>query len=486
MSISQALSTAGSGLGATSKRASVVAGNVSNALTPGYVRREVSTVERIVGGQGAGVDISGVTRSQNAALTASRRASEADSVKDQEIATAEAQLSRALGGPDDEYAFFKSISNLENAFSALRETPESATLQRNVLEAAKELTSDFHQLSTEANNLRLRADEKIERQVKEVNDALQSIDSLNAEIRSGQASGRDVTALEDQRQRLIDRVSGIIPIREVPSGDGEVNLITQEGVFLLSGRPIELSFDRATTIGPESTLLNGDVSGLRVGDVDITPGSNAQLALRGGSLAAQFAIRDRIAPEFSSQLDALAEDLIRRFSDPAVDPSLSGGAPGLFTDGGAAIAVVPPAGVASRIAVNAAVDPDSGGALSRFRDGVGATSEGPAGSATIVDSLLAGLRERRPITGAGFSGLVSAVDAGADFSSLRATASLSAERIATTSAARTKGLIEAEQEISAVDTDFELQNLLQIEQAYQANARVIQIVDQMLSRLLEI
>ena len=37
-----------------------------------------------------------------------------------------------------------------------------------------------------------------------------------------------------------------------------------------------------------------------------------------------------------------------------------------------------------------------------------------------------------------------------------------------------------------IDTDYEMQTLLQIEQSYAANARVIQAIDDMMQRILEL
>ena len=56
----------------------------------------------------------------------------------------------------------------------------------------------------------------------------------------------------------------------------------------------------------------------------------------------------------------------------------------------------------------------------------------------------------------------------------------------TASQALSQSLYEAEKLETGVDTDRELQNLLIIEQAYAANARVLETIDQMIQRLMEI
>ena len=47
-------------------------------------------------------------------------------------------------------------------------------------------------------------------------------------------------------------------------------------------------------------------------------------------------------------------------------------------------------------------------------------------------------------------------------------------------------LRESELAITGVDTDYEMQQLIMIEQAYAANARVISTADQLMQTLLEI
>ncbi|HBS34332.1 MAG TPA: flagellar hook-associated protein FlgK, partial [Parvularcula sp.] len=66
-------------------------------------------------------------------------------------------------------------------------------------------------------------------------------------------------------------------------------------------------------------------------------------------------------------LDAFAADLIDRFAAPGLDPTAAPGAPGLFTDAGAARADPFVAGLAGRLRLNAAVDPDQGGEPYRLR-----------------------------------------------------------------------------------------------------------------------
>ena len=62
MSLTQALATAVTGLRATQTGLSIVAGNVANAETPGYVRKTPGQVSTATGAIGAGVHVAAINR----------------------------------------------------------------------------------------------------------------------------------------------------------------------------------------------------------------------------------------------------------------------------------------------------------------------------------------------------------------------------------------------------------------------------------------
>lgn len=484
MSISSALISATSGLSAASRRASTVSNNVANALTPGYARREVSVSENVINGRGAGVTVNGEVRTFDRVLTTDRRLAEGASGRDKTIADAYVTFNRALGEPGDSFSLFTQYQNLESGLRELSQTPESVPLQSQVLEAAKSLTSTFHRLSNDAQTARQEADARIAREVNDVNVALKEIEQLNGDISAAAATGRDFAALEDQRQRLIDQVSSAIPVREIPRNNGRVDLMTDEGVFLLANQARTVEFTPTGLITPDLTLAGGALSGLSVDGVDITPGGSG-LSLRQGTIAGHFEVRDVVAPGFQTQLDGLARDVIERFEN--IDPTLTPGDPGLFTDSGLAFDPTAELGLASRIAVNAAVDPDQGGEVWRLRDGLGATTQGPSAANDIITTMLDALTGlRTPPPGTGLSTVQDAITAAANVTSAVGSSRISAEEQLASSSSRAQLLLDAELAITGVDTDQELQQLVLIEQAYAANARIIQAADEMLRTLIEL
>jgi len=204
-------------------------------------------------------------------------------------------------------------------------------------------------------------------------------------------------------------------------------------------------------------------------------------------MASLFAVRDRIAPEVSDRADALAADLIGRLAAAGLDPTLAPGVPGLFTDNGAAYDPTNLAGLAGRIRMNAAVDPGAGGNPALIRDGLGATAPGPTANGDLPRALLDALTATASVTAVpGLPAALSFSQAAAGLIELTAFDRVGAETEVAAFSSTRETLAGAEAEAIGVDSDAELQALIQIEQAFAANVQVIQTATRMLERLMEI
>jgi len=486
MSIGIALSNALSGLTASTKRAEVISDNVANALTPGYARRSMPVSAASVAGEGRGVRTHEVVRAVDPRATFERRAAQSNLGRDQAFAGPQSVLADAIGTADQAGSLSSRAIALEDAIARLAETPESPSLQRGAVGAADDLARALVSASREVQATRMDAETAITRMVEQANDSLARIDALNEDIAAATTRGQSTAALEEARGEEIDRLADIIPVRTARRDQGVVAIYTPGGAALLEGRPALLEFDAKSLITADMTLASTGLNPLILDGEPITIGTGGG-PLDGGALGAQFAIRDVVAPEAQAQLDAIAQDLILRFEDPAVDPTLAAGDPGLFTDEGGAFDPLDTVGLAARIELNAAVDPDRGGAAWRMRDGINAAAEGPAGLDVLPRAHLASLREMIATpAGSGVSGARSFMDLVDSVASLRARAAADADAAAAFSDGRYAVKAEAEATLTGVDSDREMSDLLLVEQAYAANARVLQTVDGLLRRLLEI
>ena len=485
MSISSAFSSALSGLTASSRMAEVTASNVANALTEGYGRREVQLASRIIGSTGIGVTINGVSRSVDGILLQDLRLSTSGQGYHQARSGFLNAVDKAIGTPDQTGSISDRISALERSLVEAAARPESEARLAAVADAATGVTRVFSDVSSTIQQERQRADNRIAFEVGQVNEALVGLADINLKIRVFNATGRETAALMDQRQQLVDRIAAVVPVKEIPRANGEIALYTTGGTMLLESKPSRIEFTPTSVITADMTLSGGGLSGLTVNGIALSTGPSGG-RLGTGSLAAQFDIRDRLAPDAQNQLDAIARDLVERFASPGLDPTLAPGAPGLFTDLGATFVAADEVGLAGRLRLNAAVDPANGGALWRLREGLGAavpTSPGAPGQLPLWSAALSD--RRAPVSGNFGAGPRSFAALAADLISGISVTRLNADSEAAFSAARS-GALRSEMLRDGVDTDAEMQSLLQIENAYSANAKVLKTVDDMLQQLLGI
>jgi flagellar hook-associated protein 1 FlgK len=485
MSLTGSISSALSGLAAASRTAQVVSSNIANALTEGYGRREVQLSAYVAGGTGQGVAVSGVSRHSNATLMSDRRQAEAGLGNRTAVAGYFAKLESLLGTGTDTGSLAGRIANFDSALIEASSRPDSVARLANAVTAGAALVSHIGAAAQGVQGIRMAADHEISVSVGQLNQGLQRVEELNTQIVSNSASGREVSGLMDLRQAAVDDIAKLIPLREVLRSGGQVALYALGGLALLEGKASQFSFQPTPTIVAGMTQASGALGGLSVNGRAVNTSDDAGLA-SGGALAANFKIRDDLAPAAQGQLDALARDLVDRFSDVSVDSTRAATDPGLFTDQQGLVQPGTETGLAQRLELNAGVDPAAGGAAWRLRDGVGAIAQGASGDASLLGRLQSILGATRipnsPILGAtprSFATIAS------EITSTAATARVGLESEAMFQTAKLGGL-QYQEKSEGVDSDREMQTLLQVEQAYSANVRVIQTVNQMIQTLLEL
>ncbi|MFY0682103.1 MAG: flagellar hook-associated protein FlgK [Thalassovita sp.] len=479
MNLSSALSNALSGLSASARGASLVSSNISNALTEGYAARELSLSARA--GSTGGVQVDGISRRLDPALLADRRLADAD------LANAELKLhyldrlQRMSGTPDDDGGLSARLAAFEASLIEASSRPDSETRLQGVVTAATAVTRVFNDTAMGIQSLRSEIDSSIGTQVSTLNTALAQVEQLNKSIVKAHARSQETAALHDQRQRLIDQISEIVPVKQLNKPSGVVALYSVGGAVLLDVTAVTVDFTVSNAATADKTQANGLLSGLSVGGIPLSSREDGRFG--GGSLTALFELRDETLVDAQLQLDTVAMDLATRF-ETGLDPTLAVGAPGLFTDQGAVTADI--TGLADRIQINALVDPTQGGNLWRLRDGLGVLIPGEVGDSSLINLMVEQLGHSR--LGANSSlgpSEKTSSEMGAAFLSAVAVRAHIGEDNRSYRAAHQAALKEAEL-ANGVDTDHELQNLLLIEQTYAANARMVQTVDEMLDALMRI
>lgn len=483
MSISAALNIARSGLQVTGQRAEVVATNISNASTPGYVRRSLVLSELMIGSQTAGVTSNGVARALDDPIKSQRRELTSDVAQATVLASTWQSISTRLGSTAEGNGLFRAFSRFETALSSSVTSPESSATAAALLDAARSVTRELNDLSAYAAQARSEADSEIAQGVSTVNTALKQVQEINKRLAGLDRTSAQAAALFDDRQRVLDTIAEYIPIQTVQRDSGSIDILTPQGVYLINGTTVrQLEFTPSAAFSAHQTLAGGQLSGISVDGMDITPGASSFGAISGGLFGALFTLRDTDLPAFMNQLDMVAGDLISRLSDDSIDPTKTPGDEGIFVDPTGAGQL----GLASRISLNAAIDPSQGGEIWRLRDGLGATTSGPPGDATILSAMFDAFTQVKSLNAGGFQGAFSATDMTAHLSSIVGQKRGYNDSVLASTQAQHIALVEAEQALTGVDVDRQMEELLLIEQAYSANARVVQVARDMISILMEL
>jgi flagellar hook-associated protein 1 len=254
---------------------------------------------------------------------------------------------------------------------------------------------------------------------------------------------------------------------------------------------------RAISFAPTGSLPTaGPGNDVFIDGVQVT-GAGTPMPLRQGKILAQVQVRDTLSVGYQAQLDEVARTLISQFAeaDQSTLPSLPD-ATGLFGYSGSP--TVPAAatqypGLAGEININALFDPSQGGDASRLRDG------GANGAAyNYNSSAVSGFQERLSDLVTSFDDTVS-FDAAAGLggsATVKGFASMSAGWIEQRRAEETRRLDTVEatyqrardalSKKSGVNIDEEMATLLNLEKSYQATAKVVSTVDQMMATLMQI
>jgi flagellar hook-associated protein 1 FlgK len=482
MSLSSALSIAQAALLNTSRQTSVVSRNVSEANNPDYSRRTAILSTSANGAQ---------------VVTTQRTTSDALFRQNLVATSAAAGQSALLSGLDTlnfdvngiEYASSAAtmLGKFQEAMQIFSASPSNRSVAENAIDAAKSVVRSLNEGTNAIQAFRTSVDRQIDSAVGELNNLLADFKIANDQVMAGTRAGRDVNEQLDQRDKLLKQISEYIPVNAITRADNDLMLVSSTGQTLFEKIPREVTFDVTVGLQPGSTGNTIYVDG-----VPVIAGTGGNTTA-GGKLAAFVQLREDVASGMQAQLDEIARGLIEAFRE--TDPNgVQPDAAGLFTWSGAP--GLPPAGtlidgLARDISINAAFDTQQGGDPAMLRDG-GANGadyvHNTSGGTSYADLLLGyAARLDEPIVfdpAAGITGTISVSTYSTEsiswFSDIRQDASQAAD---SKNALMTR-IQEALSNETGVNIDEEMTLLLDLEHTYEASARLLKAVDDMLVALL--
>jgi len=320
MSLTQALSTSLTGLNAAQTALSVVAGNIANAQTPGYVKKTTVQVETAFGSTGSGVEVTSINRVLDAYIQAQTRTEQSGASYADLSASFYQQIQGIYGTPGSAASLEGAYNNFTSALQALTTSPDDPSAQQGVIGAAQSLTQQLNTMTTGIQSLRSQAELGLSSDVTKANDALQQIASLNQQLNSAGPSDATTAALEDQRDSYIDQLSQLMDIKTVKTGNNQISVFTTSGVQLAGTTAAQLSFNAHGAVSPQSQW-SADPSQSTLGTITLTApnGTTTDLiatgAIHSGEIAAYVQMRDQTLVQAQSQLDQLAAGMASALSD---------------------------------------------------------------------------------------------------------------------------------------------------------------------------
>ena len=469
MSLSGALYAAGSGLAVNQTMSRVTAGNVANAMTEGYTRRNTLLVSTSLGT--GGVLVAEIRREIDTALIRMSRSENSKMAEQQAIHEGLRDYTVFLGQPGDGTSPGEKFGEFSSSLTTLVNMPSSTAAQQGVIFAAENLTASIRDASDRLASVRADVDMEIRYEVSDLNDLLYQIKNLNLKIRDFEPGTLEAAGYNDQVDQVLDQISGITDIRVTRTTDGWVNVYTTGGAALVEGDQVQ-----------DVTYNPGDGT-FFAGTQEITPGVDGVRGIEHGSLAGFAALKRDIIPEFQLQLDEYARGLIQAFE--SADASLAVGQAGLFTDNGFAYDPANLEGLASRLRVNDAVQSGAGGSAWMVRDGLGAAAPGPASDSTQVQAFIDGIHQAMnadPLTGINAS--VTLFDYGSNMVTAQGVATSRAEQSFNAARSAAEVIQASRKNVEGVNIDEEMQKLMMIEQSFAANSKMLTAVAEMLDTLL--
>jgi flagellar hook-associated protein 1 FlgK len=491
MGLSNAWNVATSSLATNAGLTSIVSRNVSNAQNAtGYVSAKAAN---LVSGSGGAAVIQSISDLTNASLFNSMLSSTSANAAAQALSSGVTQLQATVAdatGTTDATTAAQSPSSLIQALDTALQTysasPSNASAAAGVLSAAQDLASGLNAASATVQNVRETADQDMATSVATVNGLLSNFQQVNSQIVSGTATGADVTDALDRRNTILQQLSQQIGVTTTTASNGSMSIYTDSGVTLFDTTARSVSMTPTTTYTASTTGAAVMVDGVPV------TGANAIMPIQSGALAGLANLRDTVATQYQSQLDSIAGGLVNAFAE--TNSATGGQLPGLFTASG--LTSVPGAGLVSglagQIAVSSAIDPSQGGNLNLIRDGgvngsaYVQNTTGASGFTTLIQGDIAALSATRAFpsgTGLGASNSVTG-QAAASASWLDGeyqTASNNATYQSTLSTQASQALSNA----TGVNIDQQMSQMLDLENSYQASAKIISTISTMFNTLLQ-
>lgn len=306
------LTTSLSGLFANQRSLGIVSHNIANANTEGYSRQVMNTKaydpQILPGGLGTigvGVDVTAVKQVRDAYLDYKYRTE--TSVKGEWDARASVltEVEGIFNEPSDS-SIAELLDKYYESLQSLQKNPENLTARTLVRQTSIALSEGVQRLSTMLKDLQKDLNYQFETSVAEANDIAKQIATLNQTIYKSELEGGKANDLRDQREMLVDKLSTLVKVDYYEDAQNRF-------FVLVGGQQLVAHFrNDSFEMTPRAVKLNEDDSDA-IMDVQWTNGNKINFAT--GKIKGLMDIRDNIVgdkkgiPYYTEKLNEFVDTL---------------------------------------------------------------------------------------------------------------------------------------------------------------------------------
>ncbi len=453
------LNTGVTGLLAAQRALAATAQNVVNASTPGYSRQKVeqssvgltssAVFHTGTNNPPTGVQIDGVVRIRDSFLEATRAAAggrlESLQARQSTLAGVESLVSEP-----GEVGLQSGLDAFYSAWHELSTNPTEAAAGSAVIQKAIAVTDQLHTLGNGIATQWQETHNQLADVVAKANQAASDLAEINQRVGEGVRAGTAVNELMDKRDALVRTLSELVGGYAVPGQDGQV-AVAVNGITIVHGMTAEkLTLTGAGSLDDAVT----DPPTIRWGTVEVS--------VESGAAAGHLATLRTDLPDLSTKLDGVAQGLSDSVNAVHTGGfTLGGSAGGTFFSGVTARTITLTSTSTDDLAISTAPGVVDGANAMKLGD-----LAKDQNSSTVLGGGPSPLQQWRSLT----TGLGGQVD------NLNSAIKVQSSVVTTAD--------DAVESNAGVSLDEEMSNLLAFQRAYQASARVITTVDEMMDTLI--
>ncbi|MEO8633752.1 MAG: flagellar hook-associated protein FlgK [Gemmatimonadales bacterium] len=452
MSLTSLLSIARGALLTQQKAIDVTGHNIANANTPGFSRQRLTLsvaqpLQSPIGQFGRGVTATGLERFRDQFLDQSFRTENGDLGRFTTQNDVLSEVERAFGEPSDT-GLGAGLDQLFAAFGDLANDPTSPTARTLARQAGASLAQTFQDTDRRIASAATLVQSKLTGVVSDINEIARQIAQLNIQVQGTTSGGREAPDVKDQRDKLVDQLSGLTGVRVIPHNDGTIGVVAGDVLLVDAGL---------------ATTLEVRDEGNGVSAVGIL-NSSRSLNFQSGELAALTELSATTLPGLHTQLDALARGVVTEVNTLHAGGRTLSGATGVnFFD---------PTGLTAG-SMQISLD------VKQSTDNIAAGASGAPGDNAVALSIAA-LRSSGVASFGGQS-------LGESYQRLVADLGTQVRDSGRKQTAQDVVVTQADtlrQSVSGVSIDEEMTSLISQQNAYSAAAHLVNVADQMMQDIL--